>query len=156
AATHRLRSRGRRGAAPWVELPRCRGVRGVERARAAIRRGDARAFCRNRNRLLKSSATLLPLVPGGPMCISLWRGAGVVLLAFGVAPAAIQAAPLVYNAITPCRIVDTRSGPQAGSVASSGQRNFQVTGEGCPIPPEAQAVSVNLAVVSPTATGFIG
>ncbi|CAN5660718.1 hypothetical protein BH10ACT1_BH10ACT1_25650 [soil metagenome] len=71
----------------------------------------------------------------------------------------------VYEAITPCRVVDTRA-PSSSALGPNAQRGFQVGGTGsqfaaqggkaggCAIPEGATAVEASVTAVGPTATGF--
>jgi hypothetical protein len=65
-------------------------------------------------------------------------------------------APLDYYTLTPCRLIDTRqaAGSFGGpSLAGGGaKRRFAVAGQ-CGIPSDAQAVAVNVTVVSPAGSG---
>lgn len=66
-------------------------------------------------------------------------------------------APLDYFTLTPCRLVDTRNamGPNAGpALAPSADRTFVLTGA-CGVPAGAKALSVNLTITQPTASGFL-
>jgi hypothetical protein len=66
--------------------------------------------------------------------------------------------PRRFHTLTPCRVLDTRdpAGPRGGPALSPGeQRTLVVTGGPCAVPASAKAVSVNLTVVQPTATGFV-
>jgi hypothetical protein len=63
--------------------------------------------------------------------------------------------PLKLYTVPPCRLVDTRnpSGPLGGpALPALGQRTFALTGV-CNVPATARALSVNLTVVSPAASG---
>jgi len=57
--------------------------------------------------------------------------------------------PLGFFPITPCRPVDTRAGQShvgdfgPPALTSGGTRNFTLTSSGCPLPPSAQAFSLN-------------
>ncbi len=70
-------------------------------------------------------------------------------------PPAVSAATK-FNAITPCRVVDTRSapgplgGPALGALAA---RPFVATGGSCGIPAGAVAISANVTAVNPTVAG---
>jgi hypothetical protein len=73
-------------------------------------------------------------------------------------------APLLSFPVIPCRILDTRVslGPLAGGTGMSvhvrGSALLASEGAGridCDIPPEAEAVKVNVAVVSPTGNGYL-
>jgi cell division septation protein DedD len=69
----------------------------------------------------------------------------------------LSTAGLDYNTLAPCRIVDTRNapGPQGGpSLAAGSTRTFPVAGI-CGVPLSAKAVTVNLAVINPTALGHL-
>ena len=62
-----------------------------------------------------------------------------------------------FRSLTPCRIVDTRlsQGPLGGpAFLANGTRTFPLAGA-CGIPATAVAVSLNLTVVSPLATGSL-
>ncbi len=69
------------------------------------------------------------------------------------------AGPYQYFPITPCRVADSRAGsgfaaPNGPPNLSAGPyRNVQVKGR-CGIPADAAAVSVNAAILNPTAVGF--
>ncbi len=71
-------------------------------------------------------------------------------------PPAVSAAT-GFNAVAPCRVLDTRNaagalgGPQIGA---GGSRTFTVTGV-CGIPAGAVAISANLTAVAPAATGGV-
>ncbi len=58
--------------------------------------------------------------------------------------AALPSVPLPLIAISPCRMLDTRS--SGGPIASGTTRTVTLTGAPCGIPPAAQAVSANFAV----------
>jgi hypothetical protein len=67
-----------------------------------------------------------------------------------------SAATLFYL-VTPCRVIDTRNanGPQGGpALTSGGTRNITVAGV-CGIPTGVVAISINIAVVAPSAGGFM-
>jgi hypothetical protein len=62
---------------------------------------------------------------------------------------------LDFHTVTPCRMVDTRleAGRFGGpALAAAATRLFRVTGP-CPVPPTARAVSLNITVTQPDATG---
>jgi hypothetical protein len=62
-----------------------------------------------------------------------------------------------FYTLTSCRLVDTRNanGPLGGPVLpASGQRSFTLSGV-CGIPATAKAISVNVAVTAPAASGFL-
>lgn len=76
--------------------------------------------------------------------------AGLLLVA---PPSAWAAGPLKFYAVTPCRLVDTRSSPGA-PIDSGAVFSFQVIGT-CGVPLSATAVFITVTSVSPTAGGFI-
>jgi len=60
-----------------------------------------------------------------------------------------------FYTLTPCRLADTREapGPFGGpALQASGTRSFVVVGS-CGIPPEADAIAVNVTVTQSTAPG---
>ena len=78
------------------------------------------------------------------------------------ANAAAQANTLAFVAMTPCRVVDTRTGSGfsgafgAPSLAGGTSRTFPIqTSSACPIPSSAQAYSFNVTVVPPGFLGFV-
>jgi hypothetical protein len=75
--------------------------------------------------------------------------AGIALAA--VAPSALGAGPYQYYAVTPCRVVDTRS---TARVTNAAFVNFTVKGV-CGVPGTAVAASLNVTVVAPTGAGFL-
>jgi hypothetical protein len=68
-----------------------------------------------------------------------------------------SATPLRLFTVSPCRLVDTRqAGPLGGpALAAGGDRVFTIVDTTCGIPSTAKAVSVNVAVTSPTAAGSL-
>jgi hypothetical protein len=88
---------------------------------------------------------------------------GSVFLAAGVLSAflgrdAVADGPFQYYALTPCRVVDTRSAnpslAQGGIVAVATNRSFTMQGR-CGVPLGAKAVTLNLTITQPTQGGFI-
>ena len=64
-------------------------------------------------------------------------------------------APTGFNAVTPCRVLDTRnaSGPLGGpSIGAGATRSFGASGS-CNVPAGAVAISANVTVVNPAAAG---
>jgi hypothetical protein len=60
---------------------------------------------------------------------------------------------LLFTAVTPCRIIDTRiSAGGAGPIPGGTQRNFSVVGS-CGVPSVAKALSINIASVNATGAG---
>lgn len=65
------------------------------------------------------------------------------------------ATPGAFNALAPCRMLDTRTGNGGqGPVASNGVVALKVTGRGG-VPANASAVVMNVTVANPTHVGFI-
>lgn len=67
----------------------------------------------------------------------------------------INAPPMGFNTLTPCRLIDTRNanGPLGGPAFSAGgSRTFTVT-NACGVPLTARALAVNVAVTQPGSTG---
>lgn len=62
-----------------------------------------------------------------------------------------QTGPYSFFAITPCRAADTRGGSPLGA---GQQRNFAIRNV-CGVPSTAAAVSINVTVVSATASSFL-
>jgi len=80
-----------------------------------------------------------------------------LLLSGSVANALPPAPATGFFTVTPCRVADTRNaaGPWGGpALAANTDRNFIVAGI-CGIPASADAVSLNVTVVSPTAAGAL-
>jgi len=59
--------------------------------------------------------------------------------------------------VTPCRIIDTRNanGPQGGPALGSGAKRTITVAGVCGIPTGVAAISVNVAAVTPTGSGFL-
>ena len=64
-----------------------------------------------------------------------------------------QTGPYSYYALTPCRVIDTRT-TDAPAIPAATSRDFDVTGK-CGIPTGAKAVTLNVTVVSPTCGAFL-
>ena len=72
-----------------------------------------------------------------------------------VPPSTRAAGPFQYHAITPCRIVDTRSTHPPSLVGNNPQpRNFQVQGL-CAVPVGATAAMVNVTIANPSCGGYL-
>jgi hypothetical protein len=88
---------------------------------------------------------------------------GVTVTAGGCAPTGSATIPVQtqcggFSTLTACRAVDTRSvsGPLGGPpFQANGLRSFNLLLSTCGVPSTAKAVSANLAVVSPTASGAL-
>jgi hypothetical protein len=65
--------------------------------------------------------------------------------------------PLDFYTLTPCRLVDTRNpaGPLGGPALVPGPGRTFVFAGACGVPADAKALSVNIAVTGPTATGHL-
>jgi hypothetical protein len=78
-----------------------------------------------------------------------------IALVTSVSPPPAVSAATTLNVVPPCRILDTRnaSGPLGGpSIGAGGLRSFVATGN-CSVPAGAVALSANVTVVNPAATG---
>jgi hypothetical protein len=62
------------------------------------------------------------------------------------------AGPFQYHPVTPCRAADTRT--SGGAMQAASTRAFAIQNV-CGIPIGAQAVSLNVTAVNPTADGFL-
>ena len=81
------------------------------------------------------------------------QGPGIDLGAYEKCPGCA----LQYFTVTPCRLLDTRNptGPLGGPALQAGaERAFPIVGR-CGVPSTARAVSLNVAVAGPTATGHL-
>jgi hypothetical protein len=77
------------------------------------------------------------------------RNSGVGIVMANAALAALP--PLDFYTINPCRVVDTRH--VGGAITCGTAQTITVTGGACGVPSDAKAVSLNLTVTEPTATG---
>jgi hypothetical protein len=87
----------------------------------------------------------------------LLRGLVLALLLTSAAPT-LAAGPYQFFPLTPCRVVDTRGpdGVNGGPAVTAYQsRSFSIQGN-CGVPLAAEAVTLNLTVVSPTEAGWLG
>jgi hypothetical protein len=63
---------------------------------------------------------------------------------------------LLFYALTPCRVVDTRNPPGPfGGPSLSGQRDFDVLTGSCGVPATTKAYSLNATVVPPGPLGYL-
>jgi hypothetical protein len=75
-----------------------------------------------------------------------------------VEPAGVAATPSSFYALTPCRLVDTRTaaGPFGGPALAFGEsRPFTVSAGACGVPADAKAVSMNVTVTGQAAAGAL-
>ena len=66
--------------------------------------------------------------------------------------------PLVFNAVTPCRVVDTRqaAGSLGGPImAANSTRTFPIPASSCGIPATATAYALNVTVVPSAALSYL-
>ena len=71
---------------------------------------------------------------------------------------ATPASPLIFNAITPCRVLDTRNaaGPLGGPVmAANSTRSFPIPSSPCGLPASAAAYVFNVTVVPTAALQYL-
>ena len=99
-------------------------------------------------------------VPGGPMAVSIGAGNQVTVDATGKVAVSVfvylfRTSGATYHALTPTRLLDTRSGNGlAGTFKAKVARTFQVTGRGL-VPANAIGVTGNLTVTGQTAGGYL-
>jgi hypothetical protein len=96
----------------------------------------------------------LPALPGGLAWRTTYNGVSVTLSVVGGS----SGTGLYFVPITPCRILDTRkpNGAFAGpSIPGQTSRDFALPNGACNIPSNAQAYSMNVAVVPQGPLGFL-
>ncbi|HEX9670451.1 MAG TPA: hypothetical protein VGC93_13340 [Thermoanaerobaculia bacterium] len=81
----------------------------------------------------------------------------LAVLSFLATQSAQAAGPFQYHSLTPCRLIDTRDGSGAsnevaGPRSNPGPHTFRVQGF-CGIPAGADAVSLNVTIVTPSTGG---
>lgn len=86
----------------------------------------------------------------------------VALSGLGVVTAGTSSTASTYHALTPCRLADTRPGPdqigpRATPLGAAEEVTVQVRGTNgeCSIPAEADAVNINVIAVNPTNDSFL-
>jgi hypothetical protein len=80
------------------------------------------------------------------------RNSGVGIVMADTALSALTTLPaLDFYTVAPCRSVDTRQG--GGGLACGTERAFTMVGGTCGVPTDAKAVSLNVTVTEPSATG---
>jgi hypothetical protein len=77
-------------------------------------------------------------------------------IGLGRVPLTAGPVPLPFVALFPCRLVDTRGNAPltGGFLPPATVRSYTLTGV-CNVPPNAQAISLNVTVVHPTGPGFL-
>jgi hypothetical protein len=74
------------------------------------------------------------------------------------AAAAAQSGPFLYHAITPCRVVDSRTTNATegtnGQPLPRGPHSFRIQGQ-CGVPVGATAITGNFTIVTPTVEGYL-
>ena len=87
-------------------------------------------------------------------CAARCGAVALACIALDLVPAR-AAGPLRFQSVNPCRLIDTRN-PAGGlpPLLDNQTRCFPVRAS-CGVPPEAQAVAVNVTAVGPTGPGFI-
>jgi hypothetical protein len=89
-----------------------------------------------------------------------WRGlplrrvvaAAAILLANSSVRA--QTGPFQFYPLTPCRVIDTRTGMGGSQLTAAIQQNLWLKSH-CAIPSSARAVAFNAALLTPTADGYL-
>src|SRR5580693_987145 len=110
-------------------------------------------------------------VPFGRRRLLVLLAPAATLVATGAAQAQISIPNLIFTAVAPCRLIDTRV--MGGPIAAGSTRTFNVAGvgapgslasqggdpNGCPIPgfkngfAQVQSVAINLVAVGPSGPG---
>jgi Bacterial Ig-like domain (group 3) len=107
----------------------------------------------------KANAAIVPAGTSGSISVFAYTAAtaNVILDINGYFVSSVQnTSGLAFYPLTPCRLVDTRNpaGPLAGPYLAAGQaRAFPVQSGSCKIPSTAQAYSLNVTAIPPTASG---
>ena len=105
-----------------------------------------------------ANAAIVPAGTGGAITVIATNSTDLIIDVNGYfAPPGAPGA-LTFNALTPCRILDTRgaSGPFGGPALSAGvPRSFIIPNSACPVPATARAYSLNATVVPPAGLGFL-
>ena len=107
----------------------------------------------------KANAAIVPAGTSGSISVfaKTLTTANVILDINGYFVSSSQSASaLAFYPLTPCRVVDTRkaAGPLAGPYLAAGQsRAFPIQSGTCNIPSTAQAYSLNVTAIPPTASG---
>ena len=75
---------------------------------------------------------------------------------FAAEHAQVQSGPYSFYALTPCRVVDTRTANSVngGPMLDTTARNFAIRGT-CGVPTTAKAVSINVTVANATANSWL-
>jgi len=102
---------------------------------------------------VKANAAILPAGTGGAISVYASQDTHVIIDINGYFVPATNLNALGFYPLTPCRIADTRltSAPLQGWVS----RNFSPLTSSCPIPPSAQAYSLNMTAIPIAAIGYL-
>jgi hypothetical protein len=105
-----------------------------------------------------ANAAIIPAGTGGAITVIATNPTDLIIDINGYFAPPGGSGALLYRALVPCRILDTRGadGPFGGPALGQGQeRSFEVTLSACLVPNAAQAFSLNATVVPPAALGFL-
>jgi hypothetical protein len=105
-----------------------------------------------------ANAAIVPAGTGGDITVIATNTTNLIIDVNGYFAPPGASGALLFRALTPCRILDTRSadGPFGGpSLAAAVAREFVVTLSSCQVPSAAQAYSLNATVVPPAPLGFV-
>lgn len=105
-----------------------------------------------------ANAAIVPAGSGGAITVIATNPTNLIVDINGYFAPPGASGALLFYAVTPCRILDTRSpeGPFGGPEMSAGQpRSFVVHLSACQIPGAAQAFSLNVTVVPPAGLDFL-
>jgi PKD repeat protein len=86
--------------------------------------------------------------------LDLSNGVGTVASSLPTLVTVLPQVGASFYTVPPCRLLDTRSASVVGALTAGAVRMVQVTGR-CGIPAGAEAISVNVTAVGPTAAGHV-
>ena len=101
----------------------------------------------------KANAAIVPAGSNGAVSVFVSNTTDVVIDINAYFDSAADSTALAFFPLTPCRVVDTRTG-NGGQLAGGVERDFPIPGT-CGIPSNAQAYSFNFTAVPPAALGFL-
>lgn len=103
----------------------------------------------------KASAAIIPAGTNGSVTVYGSEDTHLVIDVDGYFVSSVNAPAnsLAFDAVTPCRILDTRL--SGGAFGSSETRTIPVLAKNCGIPSTAQAYSLNYTAIPPTGLGYL-
>ena len=105
-----------------------------------------------------ANAAIVPAGTGGAITVIATNATNLIIDVNGYFAPPGASGALLFRALTPCRILDTRGtdGPFGGPALAAGEaRSFVVTLSSCQVPNAAQVYSLNATVVPPAPLGFV-